>query len=292
MKKRIYKILGVALTVALVGSLMVGAAPAAADDVLEWDKYTIPKEGKAGDYILYDGSDVGPIAVTSDGETIYASELNTTDDYDLFKSTDGGHTWEALTEAFDDDKMVVDVVISPVDDEDIFAATTDTVYKSTDGGEDWDKKGTGYTGTITSLDVTYFNDSYILVVGTTEDVFIFDESETFPAWIDQKIGDEAGDYFADTYTSASIDVLDVAFSPNFEEDRQVVAVVYDVTNGGVVVSTMLGGSWGGDIGDSDYDTSTAAVDPIPVAATAGSIVFPDDSLRPGGRPLCPVHRAW
>jgi len=277
MKKRIYKILGVALTVALLGSLMVGAVPASAD-ILDWEKYTIPKEGKSGDYVLYDGSDVGPIAIASDG-TIYASELNVTDDCDLFKSTDGGHTWEALTEAFDDDNEVVDIVISPVDDEDIFAATTDTVYKSTDGGEDWKKKATGYAGTITSLDVTYFNNNYILVIGTTDDVYIFDESETFPDWVDQEIGDDVGvDYFNLTYASVSVDVLDVALSPNFEEDRQIVAVVYDITNGGVVVTTMLeGGSWGGDIGDSDHNTSTGAVDPIPVVpATTASIVFPDD----------------
>jgi hypothetical protein len=262
MKKKIHKISGVVLVCVLVIGLLLAAAPVSAVtyEKNEWKKYEIPKEGKTGDYVLYSGSDVGPIAITSDGTLYAAVEKGGSK---IFKSTDDGYTWKNLDEY--DGGTVIDIAVSPVDPDVVFFATANKVYKTVDGGDSFKVKSTnGYVaGSITSMDVTYFNDAYIVVIGADEaagegEVFMFDESQTVGSWTDLGLN-PAGVVLQD--------VLDVAVSPFFEDDRQFVAAVSDGTV--VNVTTMLeGGSWNGDVADSAD---------IPVAsATTASIVFPDD----------------
>ncbi len=258
MKKKIYKLGGVALVLALIAVLLLATMPVSAVSYAknDWKKYQVPEQGKSGDYVLYEDSDVGPIAVTSDG-TLYAY-VNHDGDDELFKSTDGGHTWDMLEDYTGGE--VIDIAVSSVDPDVVFFATADAVYKTTDAGDKFKVKSTsGYVaGSITSMDVTYFNDAYIIVIGaedtTDGEVFLFDESETIGSWSDLDV-------------LLSGDVLDVAVSPFFEEDRQIVAAVSDGTD--VIITTMVeGGSWNGDVADSES---------IPVtAATTASIVFPDD----------------
>ncbi|HEY78169.1 MAG TPA: hypothetical protein G4O09_03555, partial [Dehalococcoidia bacterium] len=190
MKIKIYKILGVALTVAMLVSLIVGfsAVPAAAKtyDTNEWEKFETPKEGSGGDYILYDGSDVNAIAITIDG-TVYAAVTVAGPDYELFVSNDDGASWDILDE-YDGGDPFVDIACSPVDEEIFYVATTTTIYRSTDGGEEFtamsDDPWSGET--VTSVDVTYYNDAHIVCIGTADapgDVYVFDEGETFGGWV-------------------------------------------------------------------------------------------------------------
>ena len=79
---------------------------------------------------------------------------------------------------------------------------------------------------ITSLDVTHLYGN-IIAVGTRDTdnsqfggVYILDEEELIPSWVDSNIG--------------SYDVYAVAFSPDFAADRQIVAVVTDETDTWVV----------------------------------------------------------
>ncbi len=238
MTRKLHKILGVVLTATLLASLMMGllAMPAVGS------KHPVIEDGP------------GPWARAIDG-TFYAYAKMEGQDY-LWKSTDDGHTWEVLPDYEGD--AIVDIVVSPVDAEIIYVASANTVYRSSDGGDDFNAKSTNvYSAPITSLDVTFFSDAHILVIGTggtDEEVYYLDEGETFGDWVDIDVGIVG-------------DVLDVAFSPNFEEDRQLVAVVSTGTE--VYVTTMLaGGNWNVDVADSE---------PIPVAsATNACIVFPDD----------------
>jgi photosystem II stability/assembly factor-like uncharacterized protein len=271
MKIKIHKILGVALTVAMLVSLIVGfsAVPAAAKtyDTNEWEKWETPEEGSGGDYILYDGSDVTAIGITIDG-TLYAGVaydenddgdmLDADDEYQIFKSTDDGASWDMLDD-YEADEEIVDIAASPVDEEVVYFASTAAVYRTTDGGEEFNSMSvTGYTGTITSVDVTYFNDAHIVVIstdGAPGDVYTFDEGETFGSWDDRDA------------TTGTQDALDAVFSPYFEEDRQIAAVITDGTN--VWVTTAVeGGAWNGDVADSGN---------IEVAgATKARLAFPAD----------------
>jgi photosystem II stability/assembly factor-like uncharacterized protein len=283
MKIKIYKILGVALTVAMLVSLLVGfsAVPAAAKtyDENEWEKFETPKEGSAGDFILYYGSNVHVIALTIDG-TLYAGVGVDTDDpqdqvsdeFELYVSNDDGASWDILDE-YDATKPFVDIATSPVDEEIFYIATTDTVYKTTDGGEEFTAMSDDPWAdeTPTSIDVTYYNDAHIVCIGTDGapgDVYVFDEGETFGGWVARGATDPL----------STDDVLDAAFSPFFEDDRQITAVVTDGSDVWATTS-VEGGAFGGNVGDSDtfgYDITTPIAGDGIDNATGARIAFPDD----------------
>ena len=69
MKKRITKIWGVALVVAVLASLLMIAAPASAADPLKWNDEVLPS---GANIILSAGSDVFDFAVAGDTTTVYA----------------------------------------------------------------------------------------------------------------------------------------------------------------------------------------------------------------------------
>ncbi len=56
-------------------------------------RVNIPTEGKAGDWVLADGSDVQHLKVAIDG-TLYAYGKGLT--YTLYKSTNGGYSWSHI----------------------------------------------------------------------------------------------------------------------------------------------------------------------------------------------------
>jgi len=180
MKTKLYKILGVALTLVLLASLTVGLAGApagAASSNLKWAKLEMPMVEEwnsalahevpaslddfvntEGDYWCAPGTDVGPIAMSPDGKTMFAAvaadgyfTYNTAIDwYEVLKSTDGGYSW-TVTGFFedgwtdyngadaDDGTTVMDIVVSPDYNEDstVAVATKRTVYQSVDGGDNF-----------------------------------------------------------------------------------------------------------------------------------------------------------
>ncbi|GAI21688.1 unnamed protein product, partial [marine sediment metagenome] len=75
MKRKLKGVLGIGLTLVLLASLTIGlAVPAAADPgTLKWSKIALPKVGAAGDYQLIPGTDVGAIAVSPEGEALFAA---------------------------------------------------------------------------------------------------------------------------------------------------------------------------------------------------------------------------
>jgi photosystem II stability/assembly factor-like uncharacterized protein len=216
-----------------------GDNAAADDDAVRWNRVNIPAEGEAGKWVLAGGSDIRCIAMASDG-TLYASVSNL--DYTLYRSRDAT----------------------------IYYATTSNVYRSTDDGINFYplSSNPGQAGTndveITSIDVTRY-ESNIIALGTRDtgagefgEVYILDEASPFSGWTPTNIG--------------NYDVCDVAFSPSYYIDFQLIAVVTNETdtftacrNGSMEWNAMTGLIRLGKDNTSE-----------PVMATGAVIAFPDN----------------
>ncbi|GAJ02086.1 unnamed protein product, partial [marine sediment metagenome] len=135
MKGKLKAVFGIGLTLVLLASLTVGlaAAPAGADPgTLKFTKLALPQVGEDGNYWAYPDSDVGPIATSSDGDTLFAAVDGGGETWQLMKSTNGGYAWKAT--GFDDTDTIVDVAVSPdyADDTTVLVATENLVYQSVD----------------------------------------------------------------------------------------------------------------------------------------------------------------
>ena len=107
----------IALGVILVLSLLGSISPAiATPDEVKWSKFDIPLDGKPGNWVLADGSDVQHLTTASDG-TLYAHGKGLT--YTLYKSTDGGYSWSSIGKVED---AIVDIAVAP--DDVVYYATT------------------------------------------------------------------------------------------------------------------------------------------------------------------------
>jgi len=90
-------------------------------------------------------------------------------------------------------------------------------------------------------------------------------------WVDQKVAAVAA---ATAIASGGVDVWDVALSPSFDTDNQVVAVIENVTT--TKVTTKLGVSgWNAVIGDGELEGDNTAANKV-TANDIASIIFPDD----------------
>ena len=243
-----------------------GANPAVASlDEVKWARVDIPTEGKAGDWVLADGSDVQHLIMASDG-TLYAYAKGLT--YTLYKSTDDGYSWSYIGDVQDE---IVDIATAPDDTSFIYYATTSDVYRSTDGGKKFislpaNPGGAGSNNIeIASIDVTRLTEN-IIAVGTRDTdnsqyggVYTLDEEEFTSSWVDTNLG--------------NYDVYAVAFSPDYAADRQLVAVATDETD--TFITSKIGDNgWGANIGNATLDKDNSGT-PTSVAVTASAaIAFP------------------
>lgn len=240
---------------------------AASDDAVKWTKVNIPTEGKAGNWVLADGSDVQHLTIAADG-TLYAYGKGL--DYTLYQSMDGGYGWSHIGNVQDD---IVGIATSPHDASTIYYATPSAVYRSINGGKTFDllPASPGGSGSnpieITSIDVAWLNYN-IIAIGTRNTdssefggVYTLDEEDTIPGWTDTNLG--------------SYDVYSVAFSPNYTADRQLIAVITDETD--TLVTAKIGDAgWGVTISNARLDKDNSGI-PTPVAvATSATIAFPSD----------------
>ena len=257
---------GVILLLSL--SLSIPASPAiASPDEVKWTRVNIPAEGRAGNWMLADGSDVQHLTMAVDG-TLYAYGKGLT--YTLYKSTDGGYSWSYIGDVQD---SIVDIATAPNDANAIYYATASDVYRSTNGGEKFyrlppNPGGAGSNNiAITAIDITQM-DSAIVAVGTRDTdnsefggVYILDEEQVIPSWQDTSLG--------------NYDVYAVAFSPDYAAYHQLVAVVTDESD--TLVTTKFGeAGWGTTTGNARLDKDNSAI-PTPVAvANSAAITFPSD----------------
>ena len=195
---------------------------AATPEAARWTGVNIPAGGAAGGWTLANGSDIQQVTIAADG-TIYACVTGLT--YSLYKSNDGGLKWSYVGNV---QAAIRDIAISPYNTKTIYYATASAVYRSTDGGVSFlqlpvSPGGAGASNIeITSLTVTWLNNN-IIAVGTRDTdggdfggVYILDEGEIIPSWMNTNIG--------------SYDICALAFSPDYNTDRQIVAVATDETD--------------------------------------------------------------
>jgi len=194
----------------------------ATPEVLRWTRVDIPAEGEVGGWALASGSDIKHLTAAADG-TLYAYGEGLT--YTLYKSTDRGFKWTSIGNVQD---TIIDIAVSPYDANIIYYATVTAIYRSADGGMSFQllppSPGGAGTGniTITSIAITQLNNN-IIAVGTRDTdngefggVYILNEGDIVPSWTDSGIG--------------SYDVYELAFSPSYVIDRQIIAVATDETD--------------------------------------------------------------
>ncbi len=233
MKDKAMKFFGLFITLVLIAGLAgvsaisAGGVSSAATSSLQWTPLSVPDDAHKQ---LYPGSDVGPMAISPDGITLFAA-VNVGGNWSMLKSTDGGYAWRdtGLSDALvanSDSGEVVTAEISPSwsSDGTIYVATTNGVYRSKDRGNTFTALSmSGVSGTIVSLDTGKDADGKVKVVlGTSTEVYLFEDG-----WAAQGIG--------------SYDVLAVALSPTYASDGIIVAVVNSGTQ--TIVRTKYG-AWG------------------------------------------------
>ena len=243
---------------------------AASPDLLKWSRVNVPADGEKGDWRLARGSDIQHLTLARDG-TLYACVRGL--GYTLYSSADGGYSWQAAGEVTDE---IVAIATDPDDASLVYYATTSRVYESDDGAESFfplpeSPGGAGGNNIeITSLDVARDfaePDSNIIAVGTRDKdggefggVYLLNADNPF-AWSDTGVG--------------NYDVYAVAFSPNYTDDGQLVAVATDEVDT-LVSCRIVDQEWGAAIGNARLNQdNTGAHAPVAVD-TSATIAFPGD----------------
>lgn len=104
----------------LLLSLLAPTTTATANsDTVKWLEVNIPTEGKSGNWVLAQGSDVQHPTMAIDG-TLYCHAHPSGTSYTLFKSTDGGLSWSDTGKVTDN---IVDIATAPDDASIIYYAT-------------------------------------------------------------------------------------------------------------------------------------------------------------------------
>ena len=236
MKTKIAKILGVVLSVALLSSLAIVAAPvAAAPGVNAFDDIALPSSE-------FGGTDVTILAFNADGSVIYAAVYD--GDWALMKSEDGGFTWDDTTmdtvwyAAAGGIGDIVDIVVSPLDDTTVYVAFAGgKIFKVADEGDGGisvvttikNEEGVNATA-LYDIDI-YFDassDANYILAGTNIDALVYKDAGLFEEWVPLSLIDYCG---PDNIPSGTDDylgygALEVAFAPDFASSS-IIWAVYD-----------------------------------------------------------------
>ena len=257
----------VSLAVCLVASCIVSNAGSsyAATNSLKWTRITIPV---VDDNQLYPGSDVGPMAVTPDGETVFAAVRDeVTGTWDLLESIDSAFSWQdtGLSDAMAaqspaDISDIVAIELSPSwnDDDTIFVATKNRVYYSEDRGSTFDAL-VHVPKTVYDIDAVppvvppyYVISSLALGLDSSGRVVVavgtHDSALVVPFHGEVYILD-TGVWSAPYPIGAA--VLAVGLSPSYADDQAVIAVVTDGIQTKVRTKRLAGG-WGLTIPDAIF----------------------------------------
>ncbi|MCJ7769700.1 MAG: hypothetical protein MUO92_04420, partial [Dehalococcoidales bacterium] len=234
MKKKIIKILGVVLTLAMLSSMAIAVAPvSAAPGVNAWDDITLPDT-------TINGVDALEIAPNGD---MYVSVFSTSDGlpytggnyiwWDLYKSIDDGVTWTVTK--LDHEKLGGGTVLSPSTSDEItaIAASPDsqTIYVGTlnSGGEVWKIEDEGeaepyliqqplgnetdeYADYIYDLEVWSDGSDNWIMAACDIDVLVLRDG-LFELWRDMELNNSFGDWSAE---GDLLNAYKASFAPDFE----------------------------------------------------------------------------
>jgi photosystem II stability/assembly factor-like uncharacterized protein len=261
MKNKIYKILCVVLTLALLSSFVAGlATPAAAADGA-WTKFLYPRAGGLSGYVLtpFDTTRTPPATTWSAGPGPIQKAINgdlyaywdVGEATNLYKSTDGARSWTRCDSATGPLHAIVGtplvaIACSPQDAKTVYVTDDTTVFKSADAGATFSSlmAGPWASGTITCMDIGYNSGSHWIVVGTASSTGgeVYLKSDVYgSAWAAQNV--QVGQPAA----GGPYNVMAVACSPNFatEAKPQIVAVITGLsgTRHTYVTYQYGGGAW-------------------------------------------------
>jgi len=233
-KKKFSKVLGVGLTLVLMVSLLLAAAPVSASTLL-WSTEVIPTTLN-NILVTTGGLDVDDMAVAGDGYTIHVA--TGADDAMVYTSWDNGATFTYI--GCDASAANVRRIAVAPDDANIIAVIADNaeVYITTDGGTIWGTLGTvsddagADASYLTDIDIStaYLGVHYIAVSGYEADgngnVWYWNLGAAAPAWLETN--DLNGFNTTSTSQAGTANMsATVAFSPNFASDLTLTTVIVD-----------------------------------------------------------------
>ncbi len=250
MKTRIAKILGVVLTITLLSSLAMVAAPvSAAPGENEWDAIAGPP--------IVAGSEVGIMEVIESDGTIFASVYDAmTGFWCVKKSSDEGDTWQdtGFSAAMANFYYITDIVASPnyANDGTIYISLgtgglVGNLYRVGGEGEDTPvlmKAPVDSFGItvdyIYDLD-TWFDGTFVWVLAATNlDVLVL-KDDLFEPWRDQELRP------APITTQA----FEAAFAPDFSSSNLIWAAIdYEDSGFFAITATISPGQWGNTIANA------------------------------------------
>lgn len=252
MKIKLSKVLGVAISLAMLLSLMAVATPAAAapGDLT----YGITSTPSQIGNVLQARTDVDFLLAAPDGTTMFA--WDSANGTGLYKSTNAGVTWtqtsvntgSVLT------GTIVDMAISPnyATDSAVVAVTAAAAFLSTNGGKtftsmaptDLAVKLEG--GVIRSVDIANYNadNTLSIIIGATNA-----GAGTYSNVLKFKTGGFTwGELSSSTNSLDAVDVIAVAFSPAHMSDHEILAVTNDGATDATHLNTVYGtNAWNANI---------------------------------------------
>ncbi|MEE8419380.1 MAG: hypothetical protein V3S02_04640, partial [Dehalococcoidales bacterium] len=256
MKKKISKILGVAITITMLASLMIVAAPASAADPLVWNGEFGP--GGVPTYTRNAGSNMVDFAIGFDGLTIYAVAGGS--DNFTYKSADGGNTWSKLTTNFG--FAPVTVAVAPDDvDMVVVANTSGAVYLSTNGGISFSNLNQSIVTNIFALAISPASSALHYIVAAGDDgasnsaISYFNFGATLPVWTNA----QSGTGWTGTDPVGATAIRAVAFSPAFASDKVMLIVSENSTTKALLeVASFAFTAWNTEAGFSGYPATILA----------------------------------
>lgn len=278
MKNKFSKILGVALTLALLASMMVASVPASGRPLgFTAEKYPVDQVENT----VVPATDITDLA--ANGDVVYAATNNAA--LPLYKSTDGGATWASLknTTAFPATSSIKYIAVAADDANTVVFVSTnasgDKVYYSSNGGSSWTNLNNPTNSlaanvTINSIDVSTGSTRYIAAGGALAGAAKMYTIRLAMAesWTERYTG-AAGAVAGET------NMVAIKFSPNFATEKAIVTVT---GNGTTAARLQIFRYEGGDYewnGAIDYLNATDWANGVLVAnAITGGLVTADIAL--------------
>jgi len=244
MKTKIYKILGVALTLVLVFSLVGMFAPAnrAEADAYTPNQWNVLSTPSSAGNVLASGSNIVDFAVAPDGTTIYLINDDSDPDKDgVYKSTNGGSSFSALTlpSGLATPKLVA---VAP-DDPNAVAVVDDAdeeVFISNNGGATWASLDTPAADEVIS-DIAVSPARSGTLLGRDYVVSTYNTTGWGDVYVAGSTSAWSGEASRAGFTS--YDFTSVALAPNWTGDRVVLAVGSDASAGGTTEQGAGGDSF-------------------------------------------------
>jgi len=233
MKKKVSKILGVALAIGVLTSLLVMPLPASGSMEAWYTEKDILPMPKTDDCLLAPVADLNIVDMAVNGDIIYAAVKGAATGNYTYKSTDAGATWvsQATKLLYPAAASFIKLVAVAPDDPDVVAIVSDnnTVYYSNNGGASWNNMSVPATGaTIEDIDISAAAAGYHYLAaagtdGTDAELYTL-KLAVAQGWA-ARTGSGAG-----FHAAGQANVAAVKFSPNFATDKMITCVSGNATD--------------------------------------------------------------